>query len=383
MGQIKSKKGLRDRSRQQGLKIVLTGGHAGATAYALIQELRGRKNISRKIHWIGARRALEGKDIPTFEQVVFPKIGVKFLSIFTGRIQRKFTFWTIPSLAKIPFGFVHGTLLLMKIKPDVLISFGGFAAYPVVVAAWLQRIPVVIHEQTVTAGRANRYSSYFANKIALSRAESKKYFPPKKCVITGNPVSCEIASIKPKESLGVPPVLFITGGSRGSVSINNLVDKILEKLLGGYRVIHQTGRYQQDKFKKRKRGLRKEFRKNYEVQGFLDPWEWFEAVRKADLLVSRAGANVVSEIIVTKRPSILIPLPIAYRDEQRKNAVFAEKFGVAKVVDQKGLSPKRLLDEINRVKENWNEIVDRIKEKESPDKDAAKKLADLIEEVVG
>lgn len=364
------------------IRILLTGGHAGATAYAVIEELRARRNILWQIYWIGAGKAIEGKNISTLEREVFPKISVNFYQLFTGRIQRRFTPWTIPSLMRIPFGFIHAFLLVSKIKPKITLSFGGFVAFPVVVASWFLGIPVVIHEQTAAIGRANKYSTFFARKIALAREESKGFFPPRKSVVVGNPISKEIAKIKPKKSLGEPPTIFITGGSRGSVTINDLTEKILQKLLTDCCVIHQTGVYQLEKFEEIKNKLNKNIKNRYEVYGMIAPWEWYKILGKADIIVSRSGANIVSEIMAVKRPSILIPLPLAYYDEQKKNALFAQKYGIAKVLDQGTTTSEKLLAEIYNTRKKWYKIVAKVKSKPSPDQGSAAKLVDVVEELV-
>ncbi|MBU0569586.1 UDP-N-acetylglucosamine--N-acetylmuramyl-(pentapeptide) pyrophosphoryl-undecaprenol N-acetylglucosamine transferase [Patescibacteria group bacterium] len=357
-------------------KIVLTGGHAGSTAYAVVCELKKDKTIDWQIHWIGTAIAVEGKISPTYEKEVLPQVGVRFHHIITGRLQRKFTPWTIPSLLKIPLGFFQSLLLLIKLRPKIILSFGGFAAFPVVVSAWVLRIPVIIHEQTAISGLTNRLSARFAKHIALARKGSLAYFPKEKCQLTGNPLAPEIKKIKSKTSLQNPPVLLITAGSRGAVKINDLVDKILEKLLCDFSIIHQTGANQYQKFKNRKGRLEDIHKKRYQVYGFVKPWEWYELWNMADIIISRAGANAVSEIIFSKRPSILIPLTI--NDEQQKNAEFAKDFGIARVLKQKNTSADDLLKEIHKLKKDWNKIVDRVKNKKSPDINGAKNLVDLI-----
>lgn len=369
---------LQRRREERDVKLVLTGGHAGSTAYAVVEELRARSR-KWKIFWIGAKRAVEGTGVPTFEKEIFPKIGVSFVPIFSGRVQRKFSIWTIPSLLKIPFGFLHALYLLLQIKPKIVVSFGGFAAFPVVIVAWGLRIPVIVHEQTVAVGRANKYSAFFADKIALARRQSARYFPKDKIVVVGNPVSTEIAKIMPKDKKGFPPALLITGGSRGSVFINDLIDSVLETLLEKYTVIHQTGVYQYSKFKRRKSGLGESIKKRYRVHGLVPPWDWYKLIKSSDIVVSRAGANVVSEIIYVKRPAIFIPLPFSYHNEQVKNAHYAQKYGTAIVLEQKKATPKIFLKKIDSMNTNWLKIVNKAKDIASPDKGAAKRFVDLIE----
>ena len=361
--------------------IVLTGGHARSTAYATVCEIQKRKK-DWKLHFVGSKTALEGTNIPTLEMKTFPKLGVKFVPIISGRVQRKFTIWTIPSLAKIPFGFVHAIYILFKLKPRIIISFGGYSAFPMVVIGSVFRIPIIIHEQTSVVGRANKHSSFFASKIAISRESSRSYFPKDKIVLTGNPVSGGIMAIKPKKVIGKPPTIFVTGGQTGSVKINSVIEEIINKLLEEFELIHQVGSFQYDKFVRLREGLPTELKRRYEVHSIINPKDWPSYVKKADIIISRAGANIISEILVSKRPSILIPLPLAYLDEQRKNADYAKQFGVAEIIEQDELTAAKLLGKVNHLKSKWNSIINKVVKKESPDVKAASALVDLIEEIM-
>lgn len=362
------------------IPIVLTGGHAATTAIATIEEMLRRKEEVWDIYWIGTKHAIEGKKIPTLESQVFPNMGISFRPIVAGRLQRKFSLWTIPSLAKIPFGFFHALYLLLKIRPRLILSFGGFAAFPVVLIGWLLRIPVIIHEQTAVLGMANKFSSFFATKIALSREASKDYFPEKKVVLVGNPIMTQIAEIQPKLTLGSPPTIFITGGSRGSTYVNSLIEELIESLLKEHVVIHHTGHIDFEKFSEIKRKLPDDISNNYEVYQMIDPMQIDGVYKRADLVISRAGANTVSEIIASKRPSILIPIPWSYKDEQTKNAEFAKSWGIAEILEQYGDKSSELLELIKKVFLNWDKIVNLVYKKKSPDIEASQKLIDLVEE---
>lgn len=358
-------------------ELVLTGGHAATTAVAVIQEIKSQ-NKSWKIYWIGVKNAIEGRNMKTLESEALPSLGVKFLPLTTGRIQRRFTLWTIPSLMKIPIGFIQSFYYLLSIKPKAVLSFGGFASYPVVFAAKLLGIPVIIHEQTSIAGRANLASARFASKITLSRRESLKYFPKEKCVITGNPVMHEIEKVKPKNKISTPPVIFITGGSRGSQNINLVVEQTLRYLLSKYKVIHQTGGLDYLKFSDIKQKLPQALRDNYEVFVRVNPLNISKIYSECDVVVARAGANTVSEIMTIKRPAILIPLPISYRNEQMENANIAKSFGIAKIIPQDKLTTKNLSSEIEESIINFSKIIDGIKFKKSPDSEASKKLVSIL-----
>jgi UDP-N-acetylglucosamine--N-acetylmuramyl-(pentapeptide) pyrophosphoryl-undecaprenol N-acetylglucosamine transferase len=363
-------------------KIVITGGHAGSTSYATIEELRKNHQLNWDIYFIGSKNAMEGRSVKTLESEVFPKIGVKYYPITTGRLQRNFTLFTLPSLIKIPIGFLNAFFLIAKIKPDITLSFGGFAAFPVVVLSYILGIPVIIHEQTVEVGRTNKYSKFFAKKIAVSRPESLKYFPKEKIVVTGNPISKEIENVLPKKKIGNPVTIFITGGSRGSTTLNYIVIQNLDYLLGNFKVIHQTGTLDFERIKNIRNSLPDKLKRNYEIFGVIQPWDWYKFIEKADLIISRSGANIVSEIVATKRPSILIPIPFSYKNEQLNNARYAKNLGIAEIIEQKNLNSGNLMGTINKIANNWKSMINDMKDPMINDRYASEKLVNLILEFV-
>lgn len=360
-------------------KLVLTGGHAATTAVAVVEEIKSQ-NKDWKLYWIGVKNAIEGKKIVTLESEVLPRLGVEFLPLVAGRLQRKFTLYTIPSFSKIPIGFIQSFYYLIKIKPDVVLSFGGFASFPVVFFAKVLKIPVVIHEQTSVAGRANLASAKYATKIALARVQSKKYYKNLDTVICGNPVMKDIKKVSQLKIGKKIPAIYITGGSRGSQSINNAVSPILKKLLSKYKVIHQTGGLDYLKFSEIKQKLPQALRDNYEVFIRVNPLDISKIYSEASIIVSRSGANTVSEIMIVKRPAILVPLPISYLDEQTENAKIAKDWGIARIIPQKDLTPEKLFVEIDRIVADTPKILEKMKGRKSQDFDASKKLVGMLKE---
>jgi UDP-N-acetylglucosamine--N-acetylmuramyl-(pentapeptide) pyrophosphoryl-undecaprenol N-acetylglucosamine transferase len=268
--------------------------------------------------------------------------------------------------------------LLATIKPDVILSFGGFAAFPVVFIGWVMGIPVVVHEQTMTVGRANKFSVPLAKKIAVARKEGLKHFPSSKAVVTGNPIMTQIAEIMPKTKLGTPPTIFVTGGSRGSTTINELIKPLLPKLLQKYVIIHQTGQLDFGRYREIQETLPAKLKGNYEVYSLIDPMQIDGVYKRADLLIGRSGANTCSETLALHLPSIFIPLPFAYQDEQTKNAGYAKKTGLAEVLPQPKATAGRLLELIEKTVRDWEKITARAKNIESLDKKASSKLVDLV-----
>ncbi len=318
--------------------------------------MREDPEIRWNISWIGPKVALSGTTLKPFELELFPKLNVSVYSITAGKLQSKFTRHTIPSLLKIPLGFWQSIINLRKIRPDVVLSFGGYAAVPVVAAAYVMRIPIVLHEQTVAAGLANRVTGLLATKIALARAESIQFFPKQKCIVVGNPLTQEVLSVKNASSLPQRPIIYVTGGSRGAQRVNNPVFESLNALLPKYKIIHQTGQLDYAHALLLKKQLPTTLQKNYEVHAFINPLEIGNVYKEASLVIGRAGANTVSEVMTLAIPSIFIPIPWTRLDEQTKNARSAELVGVSTLLPESKLNSQSLVSCVHDVFTHWKKM---------------------------
>lgn len=366
------------RRKEKVSKILLASGHAATTVLATIEQLYERKDKNFEIHWAGSKYAFPGKNIPTLEFEIATEWDFTFHPMIAGKIVRQISVWGLIALLLVPIGFIHALILLIRVRPDVIVSFGGNSAFPVSIVGAILRFPVIVHEQTSAAGRANIISAKFATKILLARASSKSYFPSVKSEIIGNPVMRKVLSVVPKKVIGRPPTIYITGGSRGSVKINRVVERVLPSLIKDYKVIHQTGRLEYQHFLKVKSKLGAHLKDSYIVFPTIKPSIIAGIYKRADIIIGRAGANTVSDIIAVKRPSILIPIPWTNLNEQEKNALFAEKYGIARVINEKVLTGRRLLAEIKTVEENWEKMLNVVSSRKSPDIRAAGKLVDNI-----
>jgi len=304
----------------------------------------------------------------SFDFKVVSKIkGVKFVPIATGRLQRKLSWSTIPSLLKIPHGFCQSLFHLIKLKPNIIASFGGYISVPVILSGWLLRIPSITHEQTRTIGLANRINSFFAKKVAVSFSELLNKLPKNKSVYTGMLLR---ACLKNKKSPGIladidclsqktkKAIVFVTGGKSGSRFINNLVKNILPALLKKHIVVHQTGSLEFLEFKQ----LRQRFANRYWSFDLLKGEEWGWILNNADIVVSRAGANIVSELIFLKKPSILIPIPWSYKNEQDKNAELIKELRGGEILNQKTVTPQKLLITIEKMIKNKKNYIKNLKQ---------------------
>lgn len=335
------------------MKVLITGGHL-TPALAVLQHFKK----SDKVLFVGRKHPLEGDSALSLEYQVCVGKGISFKDLLSGRLQRKFTIHTLPSLLKIPLGFLQAFYYVATFRPEVILSFGSYVSFPVEFCGFLLGVPIVIHEQTLGAGLTNRITSPLARTICISWESSRRFFPKEKTVFTGNPIREEI--FKKVYVRGGPvfgwrssdrelPTIYITGGSLGAHAINIAVEEIIEKLLERYVVVHQTGDAKKYKDFERLCDLRNtlggELRSRYIlVRHIEDEIGW--VLRNATLVVSRAGANTVTELLALGKPALLIPLPIAADSEQAKNAKLLRDVGLGEEVAQEKLSGKTLANRI-------------------------------------
>lgn len=361
------------------MKILVTGAHF-TTAVAVIEELQKQSNT--EIVYVGRKTTREGDRSLSPESQIIPEMGVKFIPIITGRLQRAFTIYTLISLLKMPIGFIQSLWILFTEKPDRVLSFGGYVAVPVVITGWLMSIPVIIHEQTLVTGLANKISSWFADKILVS-FDVKNDFPKEKVILTGNPLRKEILDVgeirglkEIKEIFTLArkekkPVVFITGGNQGSHVINLAVENIIDKLVNKAYIIHQTG---DSKFKDFER-LEKKQSNDYFVAKFIYN-EMSYLLKNSDLVVARAGINTLTELAFLGTPALVIPVPYLYKDEQNQNAKFFEGLGLVRILPQSQLSGDILLDQIYKCLNDLNHLSNQAKQaKRVVIPEAAKKIA--------
>lgn len=315
------------------MKVVITGGHI-APALAVIEALP--KDV--EVCFIGRKTTFEGDTTESFEFLEIQKRNIAFFHLESGRLQRSVTRHTVPSLLRLPKGVKQARGLLKKMRPDVVLSFGGYIGLPVVTAAATLGIPCVLHEQTTRAGFANRFTARFAKKICISWETSRAFFPMKKTVLTGNPLREEILGTAFKKVNSALPKLYVTGGSGGSHALNLLVEAHLTELLACGNILHQTGNAAEfgdfDRLTKIREALPKNLRDRYTLRKFLFSDEAADAMATSDLIIGRSGINTISEIIYFEKPSLCIPLPTGQKGEQEQNALFLTSLGLGRMLHQ-------------------------------------------------
>lgn len=327
---------------QKIVPIIITGGHHDP-AVAVMEKLKERGNF--KFYWIGHRYSLRGERTDSVEYKTITRLGIPFFELRTGKLYRS----GISELIKIPLGLAHAFYLLWKIRPRLVVSFGGYLAAPVVLAAFILRTPVVTHEQTVVFGWANRLIALFAKRIFVSWKSSLKYFPSQKTVLTGNPIRQAVFEERTKRFRfrNDLPVVYVTGGKQGAHVINEAVRGVLSQFLERCNLIHQTGSSEsfQDyqKLSLLKAQLPKRLRERYVIQEYFGLDEIGAVYASASVVIGRAGANTITELAALGKPAILIPIPWVSQQEQFRNAQILAEKGAALILEEEKLSSRALL----------------------------------------
>lgn len=344
------------------MKLVITGGHL-SPALCVIENLP----LDIKPYFVGRKHTFEGDKSLSLEYLTVSQMDIPFINIPSSRFQRKFTIYTIPSILKFPYVLAKTVFILGRIKPDVVLGFGGHISFAVSLCAFFLQIPVVIHEQTLEAGLSNKIVSKFAKKVCISWRSSERFFPKKKTVVTGNPIEKEIVD-NSKLAEDLPqltelkklnlPIIYITGGSGGSHFINGLIEENLGELLEKYAIIHQAGANLRFKDFERLNNLRQnldgKLKSRYVIVKFIEPGYFPSVVAASNLVIGRSGINTVTQLIFLKKPALLIPLPFSQNNEQTKNALFMKDLGLAEVLSQNKLNKNLFLNRIERMLENIN-----------------------------
>ena len=365
------------------MKILIIGGHLTPALAVMESFPKGTEIV-----YVGRKHALEGDSAFSLEYQTITKLKILFEEIKTARLQRKFTFHTIPSLMHLPLGFVSAFSILNKFKPDVVVGFGGYVSLPIGVAAKFLGIPLVIHEQALKPGLANKILARFADKICVSWEKTLPFFPKGKVVFTGLPIrKFQVSSFKFQVSDKLPSI-YITGGSLGSHFINTLIEASLKELLINFSIIHQTGDAKEyrdfDRLNKLKEGLPDKLKERYMLEKFVDPKDVGSIIQQSSLVVSRSGINTMTELIMIEKPALLIPLP--FLEEQIKNAEFFKSRGFGETIFQKNAASNtaslfiktinKIFNSLDLYKKNLHNSKYLIR------KDAASNIIKVIEDVI-
>lgn len=329
-------------------RIVLTGGGTAGHVTPNIALLPELKKEGYEVHYIGSRGGIEEKLIEEFD--------IPYYGISSGKLRRYFDLKNFTDPFKVLKGFAEASSLLKKLKPDVVFSKGGFVSVPVVLAAKRKHIPVIIHESDITPGLANKICIPSASKVCANFPETLSHLPVEKAVLTGTPIRKELFSGNKRKGLDFcgftfnKPVLLIIGGSLGAGAINDAIRAILPTLLKKYQVIHLCGKGKLDESLVGTPGY---------IQFDYIKKELSDLFDAADVIISRAGANAICEILALRKPNILIPLSQASsRGDQILNAKSFEKQGFSYVLREEKMTNESLLKAIETVYDSRTNYID-------------------------
>lgn len=345
------------------MQFVFTGGGTGGHVYPALAVATILRERGHRILYIGTRAKMEAR--------LVPEAGFEISFVRSGALNRVSLVTRLRSAVDVPLGVFDAVRHLRRFRPAAVFSTGGFVSGPVMLAAILLRVPVVVMEANATPGFANRLLGRFAAKALLAFDEARRWFPSSE--VTGLPVRSEFFHVPRKES--GPFTILITGGSQGARTLNRAGRESWPLLAGkNIRIVHQSGPREHE-------ALVSEFERSGiagEVVAFLRDMP--AAFAGADLIVARAGAGSVNELAAARMPSILVPLPFAADDHQRKNAEAFVKAGAARMVLDREMSGARLVSEIDYLREHPEELSSmREAVAKFAHPDAARRAADVLE----
>ncbi len=350
-------------------KIVLTGGGTAGHVTPNLALLPSLKTAGYEITYMGSYDGIEKKLIGDFD--------IPYVGISTGKFRRYFDPKNFTDPFRVIKGFSEAKKFLKQYKPDVVFSKGGFVSVPVVRAAAVLGIPCVIHESDMTPGLANKLCIPVAKKVCCNFPETLKLLPADKAVLTGSPIRAELSQGNKLAGLDMcgfsanKPVIMVIGGSLGAANVNKAVREALPKLLKDFQVVHLCGKDKVDNLLLNTPGYKQ--------------FEYIKAELKdlfamADIVISRAGANAICELLALKKPNILIPLPAtSSRGDQLLNAKSFEAQGFSIVIDEDDLTTDLLVDRVFELycnRQNYHDAMSR-----SGQMDSIRTIMKLLEEV--
>lgn len=351
-------------------KIVLTGGGTAGHVTPNIALLPRLKELGYEIYYFGSYDGIEKKLIADFD--------IPYYGIATGKFRRYFDPKNFTDPFRVIKGFSEAKKYLKELKPDVVFSKGGFVSVPTVHAAASLKIPCIIHESDMTPGLANKLCIPVADKICCNFPETLQKLSPEKALLTGSPIREELTKGDAEAGRRLcgfnteKPVIMVIGGSLGATNVNRFVRAALPTLLEDFQVVHLCGKDKVDNMLLNQPG--------YKQFEYLKT-ELKDIFAMADLVISRAGANAICELLALKKPAILIPLPSSSsRGDQLLNAKSFESQGFSMVIDEDDLSEKLLTEKVHELYFTKQTYIDAMGK--SNQSNAISTITGLIEEAV-
>ncbi|TSC64259.1 MAG: UDP-N-acetylglucosamine--N-acetylmuramyl-(pentapeptide) pyrophosphoryl-undecaprenol N-acetylglucosamine transferase [Parcubacteria group bacterium Gr01-1014_106] len=382
------------------MRIVLTGGGTGGHVTPLV----AIAGVLRRWDAEGKLPALTADDhalemlyvgvVSDMDRRGLEEAGIPYRHIPSGKIRRYLSgahLTAVDVVCRLPVGILRAVWTLFVLMPDVIFSKGGYGAVPVMIAAWVYRIPFLLHETDSVPGLANQRFARFASAIAVGFPDAEKAFPPKKTFTVGTPLRPAFSSLPSPEAarqrLGLhdrKPVIFVTGGSQGAQRLNTVLLANVTRLLPEAQILHQVG---EQNLAAVNAFVQKDLAQfpdiqDYHMIGFLSEQDMALSFAAADLIISRAGGTTLAEIAAAGKPSVLIPLREAAQQHQWENAYFFRERGAAAVLDESNLTPSVFHTTISRLLSNPQDLrvmAERVRSLHRPN--AAEDLARILLEM--
>lgn len=332
-------------------RIILTGGGTAGHVTPNIALLPKLQEMGFDIHYIGSYNGIEKELIEPF--------GIPYHGISSGKLRRYFSLQNFTDPFRVLKGMGEARKLIRDLKPDVIFSKGGFVSVPVVLAGKKCKVPVIIHESDMTPGLANKIAIPSATKVCCNFPETLEYLPKEKAVLSGSPIRQELLSgnkIAAMDLCGFSadkPIILVIGGSLGSVAVNNAVRAALPELLKSFQIVHLCGKGKVDESLNNTTGYRQfEYIKE----------ELRDIFAMSDIVISRAGANAICELLALRKPNLLIPLSAnASRGDQILNARSFERQGFSLVLEEEEVTKDTLLEAVQNLYDNRNTFIDAMR----------------------
>jgi UDP-N-acetylglucosamine--N-acetylmuramyl-(pentapeptide) pyrophosphoryl-undecaprenol N-acetylglucosamine transferase len=336
------------------MRVLVSGGGSGGHIYpALAIAAQLRDEYQAEILFLGSDDGLE--------TAIVPAAGFRLATIKAGKLRRYVSWQTITGVLRVPLGMMQAINIVGRFHPGVVFTSGGYVAVPAGLAARLNRVPLLMHQQDVPPNLSNRLVAPLATRISVAFSDSLAYFPASKTLQPGNPIRQALLDVRQKpplearQALGFEahkPLLLVTGGSQGARHLNQVVSEALPDLLGLCQVLQISGK---DLYSETREfshstiaGLDEALRKKYRLVSYLNE-EMPLALQAADLVICRSGASTLSELAVLGKPSILVPLPPAIGSSpQEANAEMFKQKAAAEVIKDGDLKPQVLVEEVKR-----------------------------------
>lgn len=351
-------------------RIILTGGGTAGHVTPNIALLPRLKELQYDIHYIGSYNGIEKELIEQF--------GIPYHGISSGKLRRYFSVQNFTDPFRVLKGFGEAQKLIKLLKPDVIFSKGGFVSVPVVMAGKKCKVPVIIHESDMTPGLANKLSIPSAVKVCCNFPETVELLPADKAVLTGSPIRQELLEGDAENARSFTgftsekPVILVIGGSLGAVAVNNAVRSNLPELLKDFQVIHLCGRGKLDPTLNNLNGY---------VQYEYIKDELKDLFALTDIVISRAGANAICELLALHKPNLLIPLSVnASRGDQILNARSFERQGFSMVLEEEEITSEKFLSCVHTLYDNRKQYADAMSS--SHQQNSIDTIIELIESAV-